>query len=128
MLVSNLALGDLEAQNDQLKKEKLKLKEEWTEIYSTMKNEIEGYKSDILLLNNENDKLLKLTDVSTNQVRKTEMETLKKLNKRELECSALWDTIRDLYKGHANSSDKNSLEQLFKVRALEVKAKRKVFK
>lgn len=56
------------------------------------------------------------------------MEVMKKLNKRELECSALWDTIRDLYKGHAKVTEKASLEKLFEVRALEVKAKRKVFK
>lgn len=62
-----------------------------------MKNEITTLKDDINLLNNENDKLIKLNDKSSNQTRKHEMEIAKKLSKRELECSALWDSIKDMY-------------------------------
>ena len=127
-MVASSSIEKLTKENDQLRNEKLTMKDEWAELYATMKAEIEGYRHDVELLNNENDKLLKLTDKSTTQSRKSEMETMKKLSKRELECSALWDTIRDIYKGHANPADKGSLEKLFSVRALEVKAKRKVFK
>jgi hypothetical protein len=118
----------LKKENEELKRQKAKMKEEWAEIYSTLKADIESYKGDIQVLNNENDKLLKLTDKSASQSRKSEMETMKKLSKRELECSALWDTIRDLYKGYAVPTEKESMEKLFSVRALEIKAKRKVFK
>lgn len=126
--ISQTIIDTLKKENEQLKHQKVKMKEEWTEIYSTMKADIESYKSDIQVLNNENDKLIKLTDKSASQSRKSEMETMKKLSKRELECSALWDTIRDLHKGYAVATEKESLEKLFSVRALEIKAKRKVFK
>jgi hypothetical protein len=122
------SITSIKGENDELKAQKIKLKEEWAEIYLSMKADIDGLKSDIKILNNENDKLLKLTDTSNSQSRKSEMEIMKKLNKRELECSALWDTIRDIYKGHAIASEKQSLEKLFAVRALDMKAKSKVFK
>ena len=104
------------------------MREEWGEIYGNLKSEIEEYQCDIKLLNNENDKLLKLTESNKSKTKSSDMEIQKKLGKRELECSALWDTIRDLYKGHSIPTDKKSLEKLFAVRALEIKARRKIFK
>eukprot|EP00343_Euplotes_focardii_P001285 CAMPEP_0205804816 /NCGR_PEP_ID=MMETSP0205-20121125/7851_1 /ASSEMBLY_ACC=CAM_ASM_000278 /TAXON_ID=36767 /ORGANISM="Euplotes focardii, Strain TN1" /LENGTH=86 /DNA_ID=CAMNT_0053075035 /DNA_START=405 /DNA_END=661 /DNA_ORIENTATION=- len=86
------------------------MRSEWAEIYSKLNSDIDSYTKDILLLNNENDKLLQLTSSKPNNLALT-----KKLGKRELECSALWDTIRDLYKGHSNPIDKSSLSKLFQV-------------
>lgn len=53
-------------------------------------------------------------------------ETQKKLRKRELECQALWDTLKDMRQsGQANFSVQ-AMMQLLEVRALDGKAKRKL--
>lgn len=52
------------------------------------------------------------------------MDTMKKLSKRELECSALWDVLRDISKGQM--VEKKVLAKLFEIRALDIKAKRKL--
>jgi hypothetical protein len=53
-------------------------------------------------------------------------ETAKKLKKRELECSALWETLRDMYSGGKQSYDTRQMLDLLALRALDTKAKRKL--
>jgi len=52
---------------------------------------------------------------------------MKKLKKWELECAALWDTFKDLYLSDGDKFDKKNLEKLLSIRALDVKAQRKVY-
>ena len=49
-------------------------------------------------------------------------ETVKRLKKRELECQALWDTLKDL----KNQLDLKIVLQVLKKRALDTKASRKL--
>lgn len=49
-------------------------------------------------------------------------ETVKRLKKRELECQALWDTLKDL----KNQLDINLVLNVLKKRALDTKANRKL--
>jgi uncharacterized protein (UPF0335 family) len=54
-------------------------------------------------------------------------ETAKKLKKRELECQALWDTLKDLLAASKNNVyDIRQMPDLLAVRALDTKAKRKL--
>jgi len=52
----------------------------------------------------------------------TSDETVKRLKKRELECQALWDTLKDL----KNQLDINLVLNVLKKRALDTKANRKL--
>lgn len=63
----------LKKENEELKHQKLKMKEEWAEVYASMQTDIDSFKADIQLLNTENDKLLKLTEKSASQSRKSEV-------------------------------------------------------
>ena len=63
----------LKKENEELKHQKLKMKEEWVEVYASMQTDIDSFKADIQLLNTENDKLLKLTEKSASQSRKSEV-------------------------------------------------------
>jgi len=77
-----------------------KQKNEWAEIYGNLRQEIEDLKNDITVLNNENDKLLKqleITDRTYSLNKENEKELNMKLKKREDECNALWDTIKDVF-------------------------------
>ena len=49
-------------------------------------------------------------------------ETIKRLKKRELECQALWDTLKDILENF----DVNLMLQIFKKRHLDTKAVRKL--
>lgn len=53
-------------------------------------------------------------------------ETAKKLKKRELECSALWETLRDMYHSGKGVYDTRALLEILALRALDTKAKRKL--
>ena len=55
-------------------------------------------------------------------------ETAKKLKKRELECQALWDTLKDMQvqKTPTPLWDVRMMNELLAVRALDTKAKRKL--
>jgi hypothetical protein len=55
-------------------------------------------------------------------------ETAKKLKKRELECQALWDTLKDMQvqKTPTPLWDVRMMTELLAVRALDTKAKRKL--
>ena len=78
-----------------------KQKNEWAEIYGNMKRETDGLKRDIRMLNKENERLVKQIEQSrqTNNPanRASETEVNKRLRKRENECQALWETLRDMY-------------------------------
>jgi len=54
----------------------------------------------------------------------------KKLKKRELECQALWDTLKDMKVQTGQKSnpiwDVRMMNELLQVRALDTKAKRKL--
>jgi regulator of replication initiation timing len=94
-----------------------------------MKNDIEELKSDVNILNLENEKLMKQMEINdkTNVLTKqNEKEVQKKLKKRELECGALWDTLRDMYISGKNYFDVGHMHDLLAVRALDTKAKRKL--
>jgi len=53
-------------------------------------------------------------------------DVVKRLKKRELECSALWDTLRDMYVGQKKSYNVDQMMNLLSLRALDTKAKRKL--
>jgi len=62
--------------------------------------------------------------------RQFDKELAKKLKKRELECQALWDTLKDMkvQSGQKGNPiwDVRSMNELLQVRALDTKAKRKL--
>lgn len=53
-------------------------------------------------------------------------ETTKRLKKRELECQALWDTIKDMKRSGSNVFEMDHLMQILAKRALDTKAGRKL--
>lgn len=108
-----------------------KQKNEWAEIYGNMKREADGLKRDIRMLNKENERLVKqietgkLTDRNNAPLR-GDLDLKKRLQKRELECQALWETLRDLYNGSQAAYDTRQLLDVLAVRALDVKARKKL--
>lgn len=96
-----------------------KQKNEWAEIYGNMKQEIEDLKRDNKGLAMERDKISKGQNGN-------EKELAKKLKKRELECSALWETLKDMHIGARNIFDARQMLDLLALRALDTKAKRKL--
>jgi regulator of replication initiation timing len=99
----------------------VKQKNEWAEIYGNMKQEIEDLKKDNKILNIEVDKLQQYSSSKQN-----EKELAKKLKKRELECSALWETLKDMHIPTRNIFDARQMLDLLALRALDTKAKRKL--
>ena len=53
-------------------------------------------------------------------------ETNKRLKKREAECQALWDTLKDMKHAGTGTFDIGSMIQLLKKRQLDTKAPRKL--
>jgi len=87
-----------------------------------MKQEIEALKAENKALSIEADKSSK-----QQQIPVVDKETAKKLKKRELECQALWDTLKDLLAASKNNVyDIRQMPDLLAVRALDTKAKRKL--
>ena len=83
-----------------------KQKNEWAEIYGNMKQEIEDLKSDNKMLQIESEKLIKQLEMGGGGGnRQLEKELAKKLKKRELECSALWETLKDMHISGRNIFD-----------------------
>lgn len=83
-----------------------KQKNEWAEIYGNMKQEIEDLKSDNKMLQIESEKLIKQLEMGGGGGnRHLEKELAKKLKKRELECSALWETLKDMHISGRNIFD-----------------------
>ena len=72
-----------------------------------MKRETDGLKRDIRMLNKENERLVKQIENNRGSAApannntaagaRPDSEVAKRLKKRELECQALWETLRDLY-------------------------------
>jgi len=94
-----------------------------------MKKEADDLKRDIKYLNGENEKLL----IQIEQANKrsgvqtpASSDAAKKLRKRELECHALWDTLKDMRQSGSQSYDVRQLLDLLAMRALDTKAKRKL--
>lgn len=54
------------------------------------------------------------------------VETKKRLHKRELECQALWDTLKDMKQNGSNTFDITTMWALLKKRSLDTKAPRKL--
>ena len=61
-----------------------------------------------------------------NNSNNNEKELMKKLKKRELECSALWETLKDMHITARNIFDARQMLDLLALRALDTKAKRKL--
>ena len=98
-----------------------KQKNEWAEIYGNMKQEIEDLKQEGRLLAQELEKQQQMGGNKQN-----EKELAKKLKKRELECSALWETLKDMHISARNIFDARQMLDLLALRALDTKAKRKL--
>lgn len=90
-----------------------------------MKQEIESLKVDNKALSSETDRLHKEM-MGSNGSRQLEKELAKKLKKRELECQALWDTLKDMHVSGKQVYDARQLLDLLTLRALDTKAKRKL--
>lgn len=96
-----------------------------------MKRDSDDLKKEIRHLNHENEKLLKQLELSragsssiaTNQL--SDKETAKRLKKRELECQALWETLKDMQVQRGLFDTRQMLDLLAK-RALDTKANRKL--
>ena len=92
-----------------------------------MKTQIEELKNDVGILNLENEKLLKQLELNERRGGAgPDRETAKKLKKRELECNALWDTLRDMHVAQRGVFDATQMLDLLSLRALDTKAKRKL--
>ena len=72
-----------------------------------MKRETDGLKRDIRMLNKENERLVKQIETTrgsggpaANSRGTADREVVSRLKKRELECQALWETLRDMYNGN----------------------------
>ena len=53
-------------------------------------------------------------------------EVSKRLKKRELECQALWETLRDMYNSTRQVYDARQMLEVLQIRALDVKARKKL--
>jgi len=103
-----------------------KQKNEWAEIYGNMKQEIEDLKSENKMLSIESEKLIKQLEIGGGANKQLEKELAKKLKKRELECSALWETLKDMHVSGRNVFDSRQMLDILALRALDTKAKRKL--
>eukprot|EP00347_Sterkiella_histriomuscorum_P023285 403335232 len=106
-----------------------KQKNEWAGIYANMKQEIEDLKGDNRALQIESEKLIKQLEMGAGAQggnRQLEKELAKKLKKRELECSALWETLKDMHISGRNVFDARQMLDILALRALDTKAKRKL--
>lgn len=98
-------------------------------MYATMKRDSDDLKKEIRSLNFENEKLLKQLEMArsvSSSVGQSagDKETARRLKKRELECQALWETIKDLQV--SQRLDPRPLVEILAKRALDTKAKRKL--
>ena len=82
-------------------------------------------KSENKVLNAESEKLIKQLELGGGN-RQIEKELAKKLKKRELECAALWETLKDMHISGRNIFDARQMVDLLALRALDTKAKRKL--
>ena len=80
-------------------------KNEWAEIYGSQKQSQEKLERDNIMLVQENTSLKRQIEqnppkfgAGPPQGNAESVETTKRLKKRELECQALWDTLKDMKK------------------------------
>ena len=85
-----------------------------------MKQEIEALRAENKALANEASKHFPPSNAAADK------EVAKKLKKRELECQALWDTLKDMLVSGKNVYDVRMMNELLAVRALDTKSKRKL--
>ena len=84
-------------------------------------------KGDVNILSIENDKLIKSSYARRGAPTSSgNQDTMRKLKKRELECAALWETLRDMNFHGKGIFDARQMRDLLALRALDVKAKRKL--
>ena len=97
---------------------------------------------DIANLNQENERILRKLEIaekrgganasksggSANELKAELADTAKRLRKRELECQALWDSLKDLkvVMGDQSSADMSHMMKILAKRALDSKAHRKL--
>ena len=104
-----------------------------------MKRETDGLKRDIRMLNKENERLVKQIETTRAGSQganlrhqgaagggAASMDVDKRLKKRELECQALWETLRDMYNSSIDAYDTRQLLDVLARRALDTKAKKKL--
>ena len=100
-----------------------------------MKRETDGLKRDVRMLNKENERLVKQIETTRTggaqgganlRHSANEMGVEKRLKKRELECQALWETLRDMYNSSIDAYDTRQLLDVLARRALDTKAKKKL--
>ena len=96
-----------------------------------MKQEIEGLKQENRQIAQELDHSRSSQPPASDAAsRQFDKELAKKLKKRELECQALWDTLKDMKVQTAQKGnpvwDVRKMTELLEVRALDTKAKRKL--
>jgi len=95
-----------------------KQKNEWAGIYGNMKRECEDLKRDIRMLNQENERLINQVEDARRgaggrgAASTVDPDLIKRLKKRELECSALWETLRDMHVGSNKTYDTRQMLEL----------------
>jgi hypothetical protein len=94
-----------------------KQKNEWAGIYGNMKRETEDLKRDIRMLNQENERLMSQVEEARRAGGRggasvVDPDLVKRLKKRELECSALWETLRDMHIGASKTYDTRQMLEL----------------
>jgi len=83
-----------------------------------MKRETEDLKRDIRMLNQENERLISQVEEARRGGRggptsaAVDPDLIKRLKKRELECSALWETLRDMHVGSTKTYDTRQMLEL----------------
>lgn len=113
-------------------------KTEWAEIYAGQKSNMEMLERENGSLKVEINHLKMQVDLAEKKAASAPnfggpgadnadfAETTKRLKKRELECQALWDTLKDMKHSGSNTWDVNKIWQLLKDRSLHTKAARKL--
>ena len=118
----------------QLDREMADQKHEWAEIYNAQKAQNDQIQREVSLLNQENEKLLRKLELqekkggggSSSHIQAELAEASKRLKKRELECQALWDTLKDLKTSDRKVFDVNQMKAVLAKRSLDTKAQRKL--
>ena len=104
-------------------------KTEWAGIYAQQKATIDKQQNEIVNLQHENQNMRQQNANAPNFGGKQtpEMqETAKRLKKRELECQALWDTLKDMKNSEQNIFDASQMLAILAKRSLDSKSSRKI--
>jgi chromosome segregation ATPase len=106
---------DLVEKERQLERSSTEQKSEWAEIYGSQKQNAEKLERDNMMLQQEIASLKRQMEQNAPKFgtgpggpsAQEFSETTKRLKKRELECQALWDTIKDMKKTGQNTFEMN---------------------